>query len=214
MLSIPGSCRFLALVCVTLAASDFGLAASALRQDRAWKVYLNRATGFCIGYPSRWSKSETYDGRGLAVATGMKKHSPIPVGSMDVSALAIPGIQVRSASLALDDDFDVQLAGLKRFARAEQVEIMERRTFTLAASPSLFVKIRYLDSRDRRLWIDEVIFTRRDGLSYRLELETRADQLQRFEANFAQFVNSFQMNCGSRSTPAGSSTLAAFRSAP
>jgi len=131
----------------------------------------------------------------------MKKHSPIPVGSMDVSALAIPGIQVRSASLALDDDFDVQLAGLKRFARAEQVEIMERRTFTLAASPSLFVKIRYLDSRDRRLWIDEVIFTRRDGLSYRLELETRADQLQRFEANFAQFVNSFQMNCGSRSIP-------------
>src|SRR5437764_3937533 len=149
MLSIPGSCRFLALACVTLAVSDSGSAASALRQDRAWKVYLNRSTGFCISYPSRWAKSETYDGSGLAVATGMKRHSPIPVGSMDVSALAIPGFQVRAAAMALDDDFDVQLAGLKKFARAEQVEIMERRTFTLAASPSLFVKIRYLDPRDR-----------------------------------------------------------------
>jgi hypothetical protein len=132
---------------------------------------------------------------------------------MDVSALAIPSMQVRSVALALDDDFDVQLAGLKKFSRAEQVKILERRTFTLAANPSLFVKIRYLDPRDRRLWIDEVIFTRRDGLGYRLELETRADQLQRFEANFTQFVNSFQMDCGSRSSPPSASTVAAFRSA-
>src|SRR5947209_12049047 len=122
MLSIPGSCRFLALACVTLAVSDSGSAASALRQDRAWKVYLNRATGFCISYPSRWAKSETYDGSGLAVTAGMKKHSPIPVGSMDVSALALPLAQAHSVSLALDDDFDTQLAGLKKFARAQKVE--------------------------------------------------------------------------------------------
>lgn len=195
-----------------LALSEFGSAGSVLRQDRAWKVYLNRATGFCVSYPSRWAKSETYDGSGLAVATGTKKHSPIPVGSMDVSALPIPRVQVRPAALALDDDFDVQLVGLKKFARAEQVEILERRTFTLGATPSLFVKIRYLDPRDRRLWMDEVIFARRDGLGYRLELETRADQLQRFEANFTQFVNSFQIDCGSHGTSTSASTVAAFRS--
>jgi len=214
MVRIPGSYRLAALVCAMLAVSELGSAGSVLRQDRAWKVYLNRATGFCISYPSRWAKSETYDGSGLAVATGTKKHSPIPVGSMDVSALATPGVQVRSATLALDEDFDVQMAGLKKFARAEQVDILERRRFTLAASPSLFVKIRYLDPRDRRLWIDEIIFARRDGLSYRLELETRADQLDRFESNFAQFVNSFQMDCGSRTTSASTSTAAAFHLAP
>jgi hypothetical protein len=189
-------------------------AGSVLRQDRAWKVYLNRTTGFCISYPSRWVKTETYDGSGLAVTTGIKKHSPIPVGSMDVSALAVPGTQVRAASLALDSDFDLQLAGLKKFARAEQVEVLDRRTFTLGESPSLFVKIRYLDPRDRRIWMDEIIFARRDGLSYRLELETRADQLQRFEANFTQFVNSFQMDCASRTTSASTaSTVAAFHPA-
>src|SRR5947209_5723602 len=151
MVGISGSYRLAALVYAMMAVSEFGSAGSVLRQDRAWKVYLNRTTGFCISYPSRWGKSETYDGSGLAVATGTKKRSPIPVGSMDVSALAIPGAQIRSAALALDEDFDVQLAGLKKFARAEQVEIMERRTFMLATSPSLFVKIRYLDPRDRRL---------------------------------------------------------------
>ncbi len=176
-------------------------------------MYLNRTTGFCISYPSRWAKSETYDGSGLAVATGMKKHSPIPVGSMDVSALALPAVQVHSVALGLDDDFDVQLAGLKKFVRAEHVEILERRTLTLAEKPSLFVKIRYLDPRDRKVWIDEVIFARRDGLGYRLELETRADQLERFEANFTQFVNSFQMDCGGRGTSGSASTVAAFRSA-
>ncbi|MFL6415952.1 MAG: hypothetical protein ACJ74Y_09830 [Bryobacteraceae bacterium] len=211
MLRVPGFRRHVALVFALLAASDRTPAGSIPRQDRGWKMYLNRATGFCVSYPSRWMKSETYDGSGLAIATGVKRHSPIPVGSMDVSALALPGTQIRSATLTLEDDFDLQLAGLKRFARAEQVEILERRTFTLGMTPSLFVKIRYLDPRDRKFWIDEVIFARHERLSYRLELETRADQLQRFETNFTQFVNSFQMECGSRTSSAATSNLAAFR---
>src|SRR4051794_38607908 len=194
MLGISGLHRLTAAFAL-LAAANSSPAGSVLRQDRAWKVYLNRTTGFCISYPSRWAKSETYDGLGLAVATGLKRHSPIPVGSMDVSALAVTGTQVHSVSLALDDDLDLQLAGLKKFSRAEQVEVLEKRNVALGPNPGLFVKIRYLDPRDRRLWIDEVIFTCSDRLSYRLELEVRADQLQRFEPNFTQFVNSFQMEC-------------------
>ncbi len=116
---------------------------------------------------------------------------------MDVSALALPLTQAHSVSLALDDDFDTQLAGLKKFARAQKVEVLEKRNLLLGANPSLFVKIRYLDPRDRRFWIDEVIFARREHLTYRLELESRVDQLERFEANFTHFVNSFQMECGS-----------------
>ncbi len=196
MLGISGFFRVFALALVLLAAAQFSPAGSVLRQDRAWKVYLNRTNGFCISYPSRWAKSETYDGSGLAVTSGLKKHSPIPVGSMDVSALASSGPKVHSVSLALDDDFDLQMKGLRKFARAEQVEILDRRTVTLGTNPSLFVKIRYLDPRDRKFWIDEVIFARHEHLSYRLELESRADQIQRFEANFTQFVNSFQMDCG------------------
>jgi len=129
---------------------------------------------------------------------------------MDVSALAFAGTQVLPATLTLDDDLDVQLAGLKKFARAEQVEILEKRTVSLAANPSLFVKIRYLDPRDRRFWIDEVIFARREGLSYRLELEARADQLQRFETNFTQFVNSFQMDCGHGTSSPAVSNVSGF----
>jgi len=86
-----------------------------------------------------------------------------------------------------------------------RVEILERRTITLSTSPGLFVKIRYLDPRDRKFWIDEVIFARHQHLSYRLELESRADQIQRFEANFTQFVNSFQMDCGRGTASAATS---------
>jgi hypothetical protein len=210
-LGIPGSFRFFALTFVLLAAAYVSPGGSVLRQDRAWKVYLNRTNGFCVSYPSRWAKIETYDGSGLAVTSGLKKHSPIPVGSMDVSALASSDPQIHSVSLALDDDFDLQLAGLKKFARAEQVEVLERRMVTLGTSPSLFVKVRYLDPRDRKLWIDEVIFARHEHLSYRLELESRADQIQRFEANFTQFVNSFQMNCG-RGTTSTATSARAFSS--
>src|SRR4051812_17438990 len=106
MLRAPSSHRHIALVFALLAASDGIPAASIPRQDRAWKMYLNRTTGFCVSYPSRWMKSETYDGSGFAVTAGIKRHSPIPVGSMDVSALALPAAQIRSATLTLDDDFD------------------------------------------------------------------------------------------------------------
>lgn len=196
------------LVVIALTATGYSSAGSALRQDRAWKTYLNRTAGFCISYPARWAKSETYDGSGLAVTAGARKHSPIPVGSMDVSAL--PGAETHPASLDLDKNFDLQLAGLKKFVRAEQLEILDRRTFTLGANPSLFMKVRYLDPRDRRIWVDEVIFARRDRLSYRLELEARADQLERFEANFTHFVNSFRMECGSGTASATASNALAF----
>src|SRR3954451_1746064 len=152
MLEVSSCYRLIALVSVMLATIKSSPAGSVLRQDRAWKVYLNHATGFCISYPSRWMRSETYDGSGLAVTTGIKRRSPIPIGSMDVSALAFPNTQVHSVSLALDNDFDLQLAGLKKFVRAQQLEILEKRTLSLGTSPSLFVKLRYLDPRDRRLW--------------------------------------------------------------
>lgn len=209
MLRVFSTYRFSALVLTALIGTGSGSAGSTLRLDRAWKTYLNRTAGFCISYPSRWAKSETYDGSGLAVTAGMKKHSPIPVGSMDVRAL--PGSDLHPASRTLDSDFDLQLTGLKKFVRAEEVEILDRRTFTLGASPSLFVKVRYLDPRDRRIWVDEIVFTRHDHLSYRLELEARADQLERFEANFNQFVNSFQMECSGRATTTAAVNLSAFR---
>jgi hypothetical protein len=209
MLRVFSTYRVSALVLLALTAAGSGSAGSPVRQDRAWKSYLNRTAGFCISYPSRWAKSETYDGSGLAVTAGMRKHSPIPVGSMDVSALPVNDLY--PASLTLDSDFDLQLAGLKKFVRAEAVEILDRRTFSLGTRPSLFVKVRYFDPRDRRIWVDEIVFARHDRLTYRLELEARADQLERFEVNFTQFVNSFQMECGGRVTATAAANLSAFR---
>jgi hypothetical protein len=214
MPKVFASPRLLALASALFALTQTGSAGSVLRQDRAWKVYLNRATGFCVSYPSRWMRSETYDGAGLAVTTGLKKHSPIPIGSMDVSAFPLPESSSKSVAFAFDDAFELQLAGLKKFVRAERVEILEKRVLTLGTVPGLFAKVRYFDPRDRREWVDEIIFTGRDHLSYRLELETRADQLQRFEANFAQFVNSFQTSCGGAATPRSPLTAVAFRPAP
>lgn len=129
---------------------------------------------------------------------------------MDVSALTFPGSQIRTFAVTLDDDFDLQVTGLKKFARAEHIEILAKRAVSLGPNPSLFVKIRYLDPRDRRLWIDEVVFSRRESLTYRLELEARADQVQRFEANFTQFVNSFHMDCGHGTNSAASLNVSAL----
>lgn len=187
------------------------------RQDRTWKIYFNRQIGYCVSYPARWLKSDTFDGAGLAVATGTRKRSPIPIGSIDVSALPANGPEVRPASLSLTEDVDVQVEGLRRFARAEQLELVEKREIVLGTNSGIFVKIRYLDPRDRKVWVDEIIFAHRNRLTYRLEMETRADQLERLEAVFARFVNSFKMDCSSASvvrdsgghpTPVGFSALA------
>jgi hypothetical protein len=167
-------------------------AGSTNRLDHAWKHYRNVQRGYCVSYPSRWDKGDAFEGSGLFVETGAKKFSK-PVGEIDVAAVSTHPEE--TASLTLVDDLKVHLAGLAKFERAERMEVLEQRQLDLAGRPALFTKDRYYDPLERATWIEELVFAHRGDVVYRLELECRADQLDRFEPVFTRFVNTFQFEC-------------------
>lgn len=188
------------LLCLFLFAATTAATASPdafLKQDRSWKPYANPQWGFCVSYPSRWVKGDAFEGSGIFVETGAKKLSK-PLGEMDVGAL--PNADAEPPALArpvnLLDDFEVHLDGLKKFERAESVEILDKKEIEILGGPALFIKDRYYDPQDRANWAEEIIFTRHNGLLYRLELDCRADQLPRFEPVFNLFVRTFRFDCG------------------
>jgi hypothetical protein len=162
------------------------------KQDRSWKAYANTQWGYCVSYPSRWLKGDAFDGAGIFVATGEKRFSR-PLGEIDVGAL--PASRPQDSSLTLIEDRDAHLEVLKKFERAESLEILEQREMQVAGAAALFIKDRYYDPQERAAWIDEIIFTERKGTLYRLELECRADQVDRFEPVFQMFVGTFRFDC-------------------
>jgi hypothetical protein len=171
---------------------------STLRQDSAWKRYYNEQWRYCVSYPSRWLKGDAFDGAGIFVRTGVKKYS-VPIGEIDVGV--IPGHSdgpSLTPAVSLADDFKLHLNGLKRFVRAERIEVLEQRSLDFSGSAGLFTKQRYYDPLERRTWVDETVFVRRTNVLYRLELECRADQLERFEPVFTRFVSTFQLDCSDR----------------
>ena len=118
--------------------------------------------------------------------TGLRKFS-MPIGEMDISASPSPD--------ELTNIVDLHLQGLKKFERAQQVEVLERREVKFRDTAALLTKERYLDPQDKAKWVSELLLARHNKLLYRLELVCRDDQLDRFEAVFARFVNTFQFDC-------------------
>lgn len=168
------------------------------KQDRSWKPYENAQWGYCLSYPSRWSKGDAFDGAGIFFATGVKRFSK-PLGEIDVGALPVtPADDSHPAPVSLVADFEAHLNGLKKFERAESVEILENREMQLAGKRALFTKDRYFDPQERATWVDEIIFTERHGAIYRLELECRADQVERFEPVFQMVASTFRFDCERR----------------
>jgi hypothetical protein len=166
------------------------------KQDRDWKPYTNLQWGYCVSYPSRWLKGDAYDGAGMFVETGIKKYSK-PLGEIDVSALAADlAAAAHTKPVNLVDNLEVHFDGLKKFERAEGIEILEKRDMEILGSSALFSKDRYYDPQDRATWVEEIIFTYHKGALYRLELECRDDQLERFEPVFQTFVSTFRFDCG------------------
>ncbi|MBV8817324.1 MAG: hypothetical protein JO022_03135 [Acidobacteriaceae bacterium] len=161
------------------------------RQDNAWKRYYNTQWGYCVSYPARWRKGDAFEGSGIFVETGAKKQSN-PVGEIDIAAL--PN-RLEKPQLNFVDDLQVHVEGLEKFERAQQMELLEQRPMDFLGHSALFTKERYYDPLERARWIDEIVFTRRQDVLYRLELECRADQLARFEPVFTHFVSSFQFDC-------------------
>ncbi len=175
------------------------------RKDRAWKRFRNAELSYCVSYPSRWSKGDAFDGSGLLIRTGVRQ-MPNSTGEIDVGPidLLVPDIaRLRHISIdtdSLDNDLAEHLAGLKKFVRAERLEVLSQHRLKLQGSAALYAKNRYYDPLERRDWIEEVVFVRRAGLGrtgglYRLELQCPPAQIDRFENVFAYLVNSFAFDC-------------------
>lgn len=182
-------CSRNALICFScfLLISVLAYAGSTPKLDRSWKRYYNQRWGYCVSYPSRWISGDAFEGGGFFVETGVKRLSR-PLGEIDIAALAEP----RSTLL---ENVEAHLDGLKKFERAEQMQILERREMQLVGEAALFTKDRYYDPQDRASWIDEIVFANRKQTLYRLELECRADQVVRFEPVFAYLLSTFQFDC-------------------
>ncbi len=170
--------------------------ASVMKQDSSWKRYHNQQWGYCVSYPSRWRKGDAFEGAGIFVEAGLKKHSR-PTGEIDIGVLpdAPPAGSAEGAALTLVDDLQAHLDGLKKFERAERMEVLEKRRLDLFGSAALLTKDRYYDPLERSTWVDEIVFTHRKNALYRIELECRADQLERFEPVFTRLVGTFQFDC-------------------
>ena len=95
----------------------------------------------------------------------------------------------------LSENLEAHLEGLRRFERAERMEILEKRELKFAGNAALFTKNRYYDPQDRATWVEEVLFVNRAQTLYRLELACQKDQLARFEPVFSYLLNSFQFDC-------------------
>jgi hypothetical protein len=158
------------------------------RLDSAWKKYSNDDLGYCVSYPSRWARGEAFDGAGMYFEVGVKKHAR-PSGEMDISAFS---------NLKPVEYLQTHLEGLKKFERAKDLQVLEQREIPLLGSVALFTKDSYFDPQDRTNWIDEIVLVRHQGVLYRLELECRADQIERFEPVFGQFVQTFRLDCGAK----------------
>lgn len=120
--------------------------------------------------------------------TGTKKYGR-PSGEMDISAFS---------DLKPVEYLETHLEGLKKFERAENLQVLEQREMPLQGTVASFTKDTYFDPQDRTNWVEELVLAKHRGILYRLELECRADEVSRFEPLFEQFVQSFRVDCSSK----------------
>jgi hypothetical protein len=170
-------------------------AGSTLRQDAVWKRYFNSEAKYCVSYPARWYKADAFDGSGLYVTTGVKKHSR-PTGEIDVAFFPDPYKSATHASaVSLKKDFQTHVEGLTKFERAERMQVLDQRPIEISGSLGLLTKDSYYDPQDRSTWIEEILFVHHKDQIYRVELECKADQVDRFEPVFSRLLSSLQFDC-------------------
>ena len=167
------------------------------RQDRAWKIYSDQQSGYCVSYPSRWVKSAGFQSSGLSVTTGVTRYG-MPIASLDVSLIPDEQPTLKTRAVSLAENYQDHLIGLRRYIKAEQIETLEEKPLAVSGLNALFTRARYYDPLEKSDWIEEIVFTRREGSTYRLELQTKADSWQRFRPIFQHFVDSFQLDCPKR----------------
>ena len=165
------------------------------RQDAAWKRYYNSDAKYCVSYPAHWYKADAFDGSGLYVTTGVKKHSR-PTGEIDVAFFRDPYTSASHTTVVtLKEDFQTHVEGLTKFERAERMQVLEQRPIDVSGNAGLLTKDRYYDPQDRSTWIEEILFVHYKDQIYRVELECKADQADRFEPVFSRLISSLQFDC-------------------
>ncbi len=195
---MPGVRSHCGLVCFALLSLSgfFMYAGTVSKQDTVWKRYYNPLAKFCVSYPARWYKGDAFEGSGLYVIAGIKKHSRA-VGEIDVSVFRTGAKnEFHNETVSLTEDFRAHVEGLKKFERAERVQIVDQHPTQISGSGALYTKDTYYDPQDRSDWTEEVLFIRKNQDVYRLELECKSDQLLRFDRVFTELVNSFALDCG------------------
>jgi hypothetical protein len=170
------------------------------RMDRSWKRYRNANLGYCVSYPSRWSRGIAFDGSGLFVQSGTT-HSAKPSGEIDIGPImpekseAPADARTKPVETTLAEDLQEHLVGLQKFARAERLEILDQHTMDVQGTKALFVKNQYYDPLERTNWMEEVVFLKHKGELYRVELQCPPSQIKRFEPVFAYLVNTIEFDC-------------------
>ncbi len=159
---------------------------TSFKQDLSWKRYSDPQSGFCLQYPKRWMRQDMGDGDGVAFSTGVKRYS-MPTGEMDVTVLSTPDDSAELLQAHLD--------GMKRFVRAERIQILDRRKMTVDGNAAMLTKDQYRDALEKADWTEEIIVAKRDDKLYRLEMVCRSDQVARFEQVFGRLVDSFAFGC-------------------
>jgi hypothetical protein len=183
---LPAGCA--AIVC---ALSVAGRASGGANLDIEWRRYYNPQWNYCVSYPAQWSKGDAFEGAGLFVRSGVKKHSR-PVGEIDVSV--VPE-EIRARAITLNDEVRDHILGLQRFTRAEKLELLERRDVVLSGIPALLAKDRFYDPQDGSTWVNELVLARDGAALYRVELECKASEIERFESVFARVASTFKTDC-------------------
>ena len=156
------------------------------KQDLSWTHYVDPQGSYCVEYPKRWVRQDVADGGGIAFSTGIKRYST-PTGEMDVTVAASPDDSAELLQAHLD--------GMKKFARAEHIEVLDRQQLTIDGNPATLTKDSYNDALEKKDWTEEIVVTRHNDKLYRLEMVCRSDQVSRFEVVFGRLVRSFAFDC-------------------
>src|SRR5438270_623208 len=128
-------CLVTLLGCLVLASAWAAKTPSTHRLDSAWKKYSNGDMGYCVSYPSRWLRGVAFEGAGMYFETGTKKYGR-PSGEMDVSAFS----DVKPVEY-----LQTHLEGLKKFERAENLQVLEQRDIPIPGTTASFTKDTYFD---------------------------------------------------------------------
>ncbi len=72
-------------VCFVLPLFSGSVPTRTMKLDAAWKLYASKQQGYCLSYPSRWTRSLIDDTGSLAIQSGARRFA-LPSGAINDGA--------------------------------------------------------------------------------------------------------------------------------